>query len=80
MIYQHSYQVASPYKFSANCIMLDVFLKHPVAEDSYLWENPRLQRRKEQNATLLFRAAQSCGKRLALGLLGYRSGTKERKN
>lgn len=62
MIYQRSYQVASPYEFSANCIMLDVFLKRPVAEGLYLWENPRLQWRKEQNASLLFGAAQSCGK------------------
>lgn len=82
MIYQRSYQVASPYEFSANCIMLDVFLKRSVAEGSYLGKIPGFRGEKNKMhlcCSGLHRAVENMAY-LALGLLGYRRGTKERKN
>lgn len=62
MIYQHSYGVAIASNFSANCIILDVFLKCPAAEGMYLWGSPSVQHRKEQNAIPFLGIAQNCGK------------------
>lgn len=80
MIYQHSYWVAISSNFSANCVILDVFLKRPVAEGVYLWENPRIRHRKEQNAILFLGIAQNCGKHGSCSLGAVRLQKWKQKN